>query len=127
MATPRDHGPARQHAPRARRPPPPTAGLRGCSAIEREAAARTPPCSSPCTDPLPPKTSTCSSRAEQDAGPRRAVLCVAPMAIFLALSSAAAYGIGDFCGGLATRRASAAAVVLWSHVDRKSTRLNSSH
>src|SRR3546814_19964765 len=38
------------------------------------------------------------------------------MAIFLALSSAAAYGIGDFCGGLATRRASAAAVVLWSHV-----------
>src|SRR3546814_712748 len=66
--------------------------------------------------PPPPKTRTCSSRAEQDAGPRRAVLCVAPMAIFLALSSAAAYGIGDFCGGLATRRASAAAVVLWSHV-----------
>src|SRR3546814_16870707 len=66
--------------------------------------------------PPPPKTRTCSSGAEQDAGPRRAVLCVAPMAIFLAPSSAAAYGIGAFCGGLATRRASAAAVVLWSHV-----------
>src|SRR3546814_839094 len=114
--TRRSHRPARPRPPRARRPRPPTAGRRGCSATARAAAARTPPCSSPCTDPLPPKTRTCSSRAEQAAGPRRAVLCVAPMAIFLALPSAAAYGIGDFCGGLATRRASAAAVVLWSHV-----------
>ncbi len=38
------------------------------------------------------------------------------MAILLALSSALTYGIGDFCGGLATRRATAAAVLLWSHV-----------
>lgn len=38
------------------------------------------------------------------------------MAALLALCSAATYGIGDFFGGLATRRASAAAVVLWSHV-----------
>jgi drug/metabolite transporter (DMT)-like permease len=38
------------------------------------------------------------------------------VAILLALGSAVTYGIGDFCGGLATRRASAAAVLLWSHV-----------
>lgn len=38
------------------------------------------------------------------------------MAILLALSSAASFGVGDFFGGLATRRASAAAVVLWSHL-----------
>jgi drug/metabolite transporter (DMT)-like permease len=38
------------------------------------------------------------------------------VAILLALGSAITYGIGDFCGGLATRRATAAAVLLWSHV-----------
>lgn len=38
------------------------------------------------------------------------------MAVLLALFSAATYGVGDFFGGMATRRASAAAVVLWSHV-----------
>ena len=38
------------------------------------------------------------------------------MAALLALSSALTYGIGDFCGGLAARRSSAAAVLLWSHV-----------
>ena len=38
------------------------------------------------------------------------------MAVLLALSSALTYGIGDFLGGLATRRAAAAAVLLWSHV-----------
>ena len=38
------------------------------------------------------------------------------MAVLLALCSAATYGIGDFFGGMATRRAATAAVVLWSHV-----------
>jgi drug/metabolite transporter (DMT)-like permease len=38
------------------------------------------------------------------------------MAALLALLSAGVYGVGDFCGGLATRRASAAAVLFWSHV-----------
>lgn len=38
------------------------------------------------------------------------------MAVLLALCSAATYGVGDFFGGLAARRASAAAVVLWSHL-----------
>lgn len=38
------------------------------------------------------------------------------MAALLALCSAGVYGIGDFFGGLASRRASADAVVLWSHV-----------
>lgn len=38
------------------------------------------------------------------------------MAILLALSSATTYGVGDFFGGMATKRASAAAVLLWSHV-----------
>ncbi len=37
------------------------------------------------------------------------------MAALLALLSAGCYGIGDFCGGLATRRSSAAAVLFWSH------------
>ncbi len=38
------------------------------------------------------------------------------MAALLALLSAATYGVGDFCGGIASRRAEAAGVVLWSHV-----------
>lgn len=38
------------------------------------------------------------------------------MAVLLALSSAVTYGIGDFFGGLAAARASAAAVLLWSHL-----------
>ncbi|HLT70014.1 MAG TPA: DMT family transporter [Acidimicrobiales bacterium] len=38
------------------------------------------------------------------------------MAALLALGAAAAYGIGDFLGGVAARRAAASAVVLWSHV-----------
>lgn len=38
------------------------------------------------------------------------------MAVLLALCSAATYGIGDFLGGLAAKRASAAAVLLWSHL-----------
>ena len=38
------------------------------------------------------------------------------MAALFSLLSAATYGIGDFCGGMATKRASAAAVLLWSHV-----------
>jgi drug/metabolite transporter (DMT)-like permease len=38
------------------------------------------------------------------------------MAVLLALSSAVTYGVGDFLGGLATKRATAAAVLLWSHV-----------
>lgn len=38
------------------------------------------------------------------------------MAVLLALSSAATYGVGDFFGGLGARRASAAAVLLWSHL-----------
>lgn len=38
------------------------------------------------------------------------------MAALLSLLSALVYGVGDFCGGLATRKASPAAVVLWSHV-----------
>ena len=38
------------------------------------------------------------------------------MAALLALCSAGVYGVGDFFGGLASRRASANAVVLWSHV-----------
>ena len=37
------------------------------------------------------------------------------MAALLALFSAATYGIGDFCGGLAARRIAASSVVLWSH------------
>ena len=38
------------------------------------------------------------------------------MAVLLALSCAATYGIGDFYGGLAAKRASAPAVLLWSHL-----------
>lgn len=38
------------------------------------------------------------------------------MAALLALTAAAAYGAGDFLGGIASRRAPATAVVLWSHV-----------
>lgn len=38
------------------------------------------------------------------------------MAVLLALCSATTYGVGDFFGGLAAKRASAAAVLLWSHV-----------
>jgi drug/metabolite transporter (DMT)-like permease len=38
------------------------------------------------------------------------------MAALLALSAALAYGAGDFLGGVATRRAPATAVVLWSHM-----------
>lgn len=38
------------------------------------------------------------------------------MAAVLSLLCAATYGVGDFCGGMAAKRASAAAVLLWSHV-----------
>ena len=38
------------------------------------------------------------------------------MAALLSLLSAATYGVGDFCGGMAAKRASASAVLLWSHV-----------
>ncbi len=38
------------------------------------------------------------------------------MAALLALLSAGVFGVGDFCGGLATRRTPAAAVLFWSHV-----------
>jgi drug/metabolite transporter (DMT)-like permease len=38
------------------------------------------------------------------------------MAALLALFSAATYGIGDFCGGIAARRVAATTVLLWSHV-----------
>ena len=37
------------------------------------------------------------------------------MAALLSLLSAAVFGVGDFCGGMATKRSSAAAVLLWSH------------
>ncbi len=39
-----------------------------------------------------------------------------PMAALLALTAAAAYGVGDFLGGMAARREPSTAVVLWSHV-----------
>jgi drug/metabolite transporter (DMT)-like permease len=38
------------------------------------------------------------------------------VAALLALFSAATYGVGDFCGGLAARRIPATTVVLWSHL-----------
>jgi drug/metabolite transporter (DMT)-like permease len=38
------------------------------------------------------------------------------MAAVLALSAAVAYGVGDFLGGVASRRVPPTAVVLWSHV-----------
>jgi drug/metabolite transporter (DMT)-like permease len=37
------------------------------------------------------------------------------VAVVLALFSAATYGIGDFCGGMAARRVPATTVLLWSH------------
>jgi drug/metabolite transporter (DMT)-like permease len=38
------------------------------------------------------------------------------MAVILALCSAATYGVGDFCGGMAARRVAATTVLLWSHL-----------
>lgn len=38
------------------------------------------------------------------------------MAVVLALFSAATYGIGDFCGGMAARKVPATSVLLWSHL-----------
>ena len=38
------------------------------------------------------------------------------MAVLLSLLSATVYGVGDFCGGMATKRSTAGAVLLWSHV-----------
>jgi drug/metabolite transporter (DMT)-like permease len=38
------------------------------------------------------------------------------VAVVLALFSAATYGIGDFCGGMASRRVAATTVLLWSHL-----------
>lgn len=38
------------------------------------------------------------------------------MAALLALTAAAAYGVGDFLGGVAARRVPPTAVVLWAHV-----------
>ncbi|HZA75885.1 MAG TPA: DMT family transporter [Acidimicrobiales bacterium] len=38
------------------------------------------------------------------------------MAALLALTAAAAYGVGDFLGGIAARREPSTAVVLWSHI-----------
>jgi drug/metabolite transporter (DMT)-like permease len=38
------------------------------------------------------------------------------VAAVLALFSAATYGVGDFCGGLAARRIPATSVLLWSHL-----------
>lgn len=38
------------------------------------------------------------------------------MAVLLALCSSATYGIGDFLGGTAAKRAAATAVLLWSHL-----------
>jgi drug/metabolite transporter (DMT)-like permease len=38
------------------------------------------------------------------------------VAVVLALFSAATYGIGDFCGGMAARRIPATTVLLWSHI-----------
>ncbi|MGQ0831631.1 MAG: EamA family transporter [Microthrixaceae bacterium] len=38
------------------------------------------------------------------------------MAVLLALCSAATYGVGDFFGGLAAKRTTAAAVLWWSHL-----------
>jgi len=38
------------------------------------------------------------------------------MAVLLALCSATTYGVGDFLGGMAAKRAAASAVLLWSHV-----------
>lgn len=38
------------------------------------------------------------------------------MAVLLALCSAATYGVGDFLGGMAAKRAAATAVLVWSHL-----------
>jgi drug/metabolite transporter (DMT)-like permease len=38
------------------------------------------------------------------------------VAALLALFSAATYGVGDFCGGMAARRIPATTVLLWSHL-----------
>lgn len=38
------------------------------------------------------------------------------MAVLLALCSAATYGVGDFFGGMAAKRAAVTAVLLWSHL-----------
>jgi len=38
------------------------------------------------------------------------------MAVLLALCSAATYGVGDFFGGMAAKRAAATAVLVWSHL-----------
>jgi drug/metabolite transporter (DMT)-like permease len=38
------------------------------------------------------------------------------MAVILALCSAATYGVGDFCGGMAARRVASTTVLLWSHL-----------
>jgi drug/metabolite transporter (DMT)-like permease len=38
------------------------------------------------------------------------------VAVILALFSAATYGVGDFCGGMAARRIPATTVLLWSHI-----------
>jgi len=38
------------------------------------------------------------------------------VAVLFALCSAATYGIGDFCGGMAARRVPATTVLLWSHL-----------
>jgi drug/metabolite transporter (DMT)-like permease len=38
------------------------------------------------------------------------------VAVLLSLLSATVYGVGDFCGGMATKRSTAGAVLLWSHV-----------
>ncbi len=38
------------------------------------------------------------------------------VAVVLALLSAATYGVGDFCGGMAARRIPATSVLLWSHL-----------
>jgi drug/metabolite transporter (DMT)-like permease len=38
------------------------------------------------------------------------------VAVVFALLSAATYGVGDFCGGMAARRVPATTVLLWSHL-----------
>lgn len=38
------------------------------------------------------------------------------MAVLLALTAAAAYGVGDFLGGIAARRAPSTTIVFWSHI-----------
>lgn len=38
------------------------------------------------------------------------------MAVLLSLLSSVTFGVGDFCGGMATKRTPATTVLLWSHV-----------